>query len=409
MKLGLDAMTHLLEELGSPHKSFTKIQIAGTNGKGSTCSFLESICIESGLRTGVTTSPHLVSVLERIRIDGSEISEAEFGRCIGEVRDAATRLLENKTIEHLPTFFEHVVGAALLSFRYAGVEIAIIETGLGGRLDATTAACAELFGITRIDLDHQEYLGDTIEKIAAEKSAIMSEGLIVVSGIQVPAAERVIREFADSRNATLDFVSPENLPTGFILGLLGEHQLENAAVAVGISLRLSETGFNHIDENSIKRGLAGALHPGRLEFSGEFLLDGAHNISGAKVLRSFLDQRGFRKRVFVFGAMKGKDIKEMFQKLLDENSIVLTVPVDSPRALSPVELAEAAKSVVGDESAQAFDSIDDALREIRRIRLGREWNTESDLVCVTGSLYLIGEFKAKMKADQSDPTNVEGV
>jgi dihydrofolate synthase/folylpolyglutamate synthase len=398
MKLGLDAMNHLLEELGSPHKSFTKIQIAGTNGKGSTCSFLESICIESGIKTGVTTSPHLVSVLERIRINGVEISEEEFGRCIGEVREAATRLLDKKLIEHLPTFFEHVVAAALLGFRDAGIEVAIIETGLGGRLDATTAACAELFGITRIDLDHQEYLGDTIEMIAAEKSAIISEGSNVVSGIQVPEAERVIRQFADSRNATLDFVGPSSLPAGFVLGLLGEHQLENAAVAVGISLRLCETGIGSIDEESIKRGLSGALHPGRLEFTGEFLLDGAHNISGAKVLRSFLDQRCFRKRVFIFGAMKGKDIKEMFQKLLDENSIVLAVPVDSPRALSPIELMAAARSVVGGQNAQAFDSIDDALLEMRKIRSSYEWNCESDIVCVTGSLYLIGEFKAKMNS-----------
>jgi len=396
MKLGLDAMTNLLEELGSPHKSFIKIQIAGTNGKGSTCSFIESICLAAGIKTGVTTSPHLVSVLERIRIDGRDISEELFGRCIDEVRKAAERLIEKRILAYMPTFFEHVVAAALLSFKRAGIEVAIIETGLGGRLDATTAANAEYFGLTRIDLDHQEFLGDTIEKIAAEKSAIIADGSKVVSGIQPSEAEAVIRRFAFERAASLEFCGPDSLLADSVLGLLGRHQYENAAVAVGIARKLSRAGFNSIGEKEISKGLAYARHPGRLEFYGDILLDGAHNVSGAKVLRNFLDERGYQKRIFVFGAMKGKDIREMLSHLLDANSIVITVPVDSPRAWNPTELADIAEKMTGPGNSRAVDSLEEAIAEIGRISRETSWNPSVDIVCITGSLYLIGEFKGKM-------------
>jgi dihydrofolate synthase / folylpolyglutamate synthase len=397
MKLGLDAMAHLLDELGSPHKSFRKIQIAGTNGKGSTCAFVESICLASGLKAGVTTSPHLVSILERIRLTGEEISEDEFGRCIGLVRAAAERLVGKGIFRHLPTFFEHVVAAAFLAFKDAGVEVAIIETGLGGRLDATTAAEAEYFGITRIDLDHQEFLGETIAEIAAEKAAIIAEGSKVVSGVQPPDAERVLKRFADDRDALLEFQGPDSIPAGATLGLLGRHQQENAAVAVGLARILGRDGFETISESTIVAGLSNARHPGRLEFAGDLLMDGAHNISGAKVLKSFLDERGYRNRIFVFGAMKGKDIREMLAQLLDENSLVITVPVDSPRALHPSELADIAEELIGTGNAKSVDSIDGAFVEIEKIRNERGWDVGCDIICVTGSLYLVGEFKARMK------------
>ena len=394
MKLGLEAMTGLLEELGSPHKEFLKIQIAGTNGKGSTCSFLESICIESGIRTGVTTSPHLVSIRERIRIDGDDISESEFGRCISEVKEAAQRLIERKAIEHLPTFFEHVVAAAFLSFRNAGVEVAVIETGLGGRLDATTAAQSDLIGITRVDLDHQEFLGDTIAKIATEKAAIISPGSSVVSGIQVAEAESVIRKRAESQAASLLFAGAEELPDVVELGLLGQHQFENAAVAVALARVIRDKGFS-VSESTIVAGLAKARHPGRLEFSEGFLLDGAHNVSGAKVLKSFLDQRNFNRRIFIFGAMKGKDIKDMLLRLMDENSFVFTVPVDSPRAWESAELARVAGEVIDPSRVRCCASIDEALNSLDSVK-GEGWDSHLDVVCVTGSLYLIGEFKSRM-------------
>lgn len=399
MKLGLEAMTALLEELGSPHEKFFKIQIAGTNGKGSACSFMESICLASGLKTGVTTSPHLVSVLERIRIDGENVAGVEFGRCIAEVKTAAERMIAKGTVEHLPTYFEHVVAAALLVFRNAQVDVAVIETGLGGRLDATTAAKADVFGITRIDLDHQEFLGETIAKIATEKAAIIADGSSVVSGIQVSEAESVIRDFAEARGASLSFADPDILPEKSVLGLIGEHQVENAAVAVGLAGIMRSMGFDTISEQTILDGLAKARHPGRLEFFDGFLLDGAHNISGAKVLRSFLDKQGFSRRVFIFGAMKGKDIGDMLLHLLDRNSLILTVPVDSPRSRDSGELAEIAAEIVGRDMVQRCTSLSDAIARVRRVKEDG-WNEDGDIVCVTGSLYLIGEFKRAMDMHQ---------
>src|ERR1044072_2197563 len=177
IKLGLRNTEVLLAALGNPHKDFPSVQIAGTNGKGSTAVMLDSICRAAGIRTGLYTSPHLVSITERIVIDGAEISQEDFARHATTVRAAAESLLDDKQIEALPTFFEHVTAIALIAFREAGVEVAILETGLGGRLDATTAARAAIVGITSIAMDHEDYLGDTLGSIAADKVATLRPGV----------------------------------------------------------------------------------------------------------------------------------------------------------------------------------------------------------------------------------------
>ncbi|MER3632877.1 MAG: hypothetical protein C4325_12615 [Blastocatellia bacterium] len=189
IKLGLRNMELLLHELGQPQLAFPKIQIAGTNGKGSVCTFLESILRSSGLRPGLYTSPHLTSVTERIQINGEQISDEDFARFTSRVRSTAERLLETGRLEKFPTFFEHLTAIALAAFREAEIDIAILETGLGGRLDATTAAEAEISVITAIGLDHQEYLGETIAEIASEKAAIIKDHTrAVIIGKQFAAA-----------------------------------------------------------------------------------------------------------------------------------------------------------------------------------------------------------------------------
>ena len=165
MKLGLENIRKLLAALGDPQKSYLKVQVAGTNGKGSVCAFLDSICLQAEIKTGVFTSPHLVSITERVRINGVDISEGEFARLATRVREASELLVERGEIERVPTYFEQVTAIALVAFAEVNVELAILETGLGGRHDAVTAANAEIAGITRIDLDHQQYLGETIEEI----------------------------------------------------------------------------------------------------------------------------------------------------------------------------------------------------------------------------------------------------
>ncbi len=205
MKLGLENITALLAALGNPHNNYLKVQVAGTNGKGSVCAFLDSICVHAGIRTGVFTSPHLVSITERIRIGGEDISETDFAKYASQVRETSEWLVSDGKLERLPTYFEQVTAIALVALAEAGVELAILETGLGGRFDATTAASAEIAVLTRIDLDHQEYLGDTIEKIAAEKAAIVREDSSVVIGRQSEVPLRVILDRCAEIHVTPSF------------------------------------------------------------------------------------------------------------------------------------------------------------------------------------------------------------
>src|SRR5687768_13669167 len=194
MKLGLDNIRRLLAALGDPQREYLKVQVAGTNGKGSVCAFLDSICNAAHMRVGTYTSPHLESITERVRIAGVDISEEEFAGLATRIRGVSESLIASGELETVPTFFEQVTAIALVAFAEAKVELAILETGLGGRLDATTAANAEIAAITRIDLDHQQYLGETIEEIAAEKAAVIRRGTKVAIGAQDREAMDVILE-----------------------------------------------------------------------------------------------------------------------------------------------------------------------------------------------------------------------
>ncbi|MBK9155756.1 MAG: bifunctional folylpolyglutamate synthase/dihydrofolate synthase [Chloracidobacterium sp.] len=327
MKLGLESVRRLLFELGEPQKKYLKVQVAGTNGKGSVCVFLDSICRVAGIRVGLYTSPHLISITERIMINGVEIGEGDFARLATRVREASEALVAAGEVENLPTFFEQVTAIALLTFAEAGVELAILETGLGGRLDATTAAEAEIAAITRIDLDHQEYLGDTIEEIAAEKAAIITaETQDVILGEQSRDVMRLLRKHcADlGLNPLNDEYEPWRLlgrddstftvvlslyqHPPITLGLRGEHQTENAQTAVQIAKALLYHGLflaykDGEQEFRIVEGLENARHPGRLEYIGRFLLDGAHNIGGAKALRHYVDYEEERPITMIFGAI----------------------------------------------------------------------------------------------------------
>src|SRR5947207_6112264 len=194
IKLGLANTQRLLDAFGNPHKHFPSVQIAGTNGKGSTAVMLDSICRATGIRTGRFTSPHLISITERVSINGEQISRDEFSRLTSRVKATAEELVTQRDLETLPTFFEHVTAIALLAFCEAKVELAILETGLGGRLDSTTAAGAEIVAITPIAMDHEEYLGDTLARIAAEKAAIIRPEVTAVVAWQLPEALEVILE-----------------------------------------------------------------------------------------------------------------------------------------------------------------------------------------------------------------------
>ena len=389
MKLGLENISKLLAALGNPQNNYLKVQIAGTNGKGSTVAFLESICVSAGIKVGATTSPHLISITERVRINGEEISEKDFARLATKIRETAEQLLENSQsqianrksqifLETVPTYFEQVTAIALLAFAEAGVELAILETGLGGRFDATTAANAEIAAITPIDLDHQNILGNSLQEIAAEKAAIINKQnqKVVVSKQKAEAEEVVLercREFQIEPLRT-DF----NLPK-VELSLQGKHQIENAKTAVRLAQIL------RIDEAHIEQGLQTAKHKGRLEFYQGILFDGAHNVSGAKALREYLDEFINQPITMVFGTMRDKDLTEIAEILFPKAEKLILTKADNPRSTETADLLKATPGDFDKNKIFQIETVEKALKTAKEISL------EKGLILVTGSLYLVGE------------------
>jgi dihydrofolate synthase/folylpolyglutamate synthase len=401
MKLGLENITRLLKALDDPQNNYFKVQVAGTNGKGSTCAFLEGICLSAEIKTGLATSPHLISVTERIRINGKDISDEDFARYATKIRETSENLVAEGDLEAVPTFFEQVTAIALYAFAEAGVELTILETGLGGRLDATTAAKADIAVITQIDYDHQEILGHTLAEIAAEKAAIIRPDSKVVVAPQKPEAAEVIEKVCVDRGVSplvdfeadtigleyeemllrVDFRTAKALYPNVYLGLRGRHQVENAGAAI-LAAELLSQRFPISPENIIE-GLRHAKHKGRLEFIGNFIFDGAHNAAGAKALRAFLEEF-IGPVTMVFGVMRDKDLAEITGSLFPmAETLILTRPA-SERSVETAELRKYAPAgisvfecpTVAHALGQALDS-----------------GAPEDIVCVTGSLYLVGEAR----------------
>ena len=382
IKLGLRNTELLLAALDNPERAFPSVQIAGTNGKGSTAVMLDSICRAAGIKSGLYTSPHLVSITERIKISEIEITPEEFAACATVVRDVSEKL------EALPTFFEQITAIALLAFRNARVELAILETGLGGRLDSTTAANARIVGITSIAFDHQEYLGNTIESIAAEKAAIIRPGVRAVIGRQTElAALDVLMKRCEETGVTPILDDPHKTD-GLVLGLRGRHQIDNAAVAISLAELLSAEGFA-ISRSAIVDGLKTAKHPARLELihhKPSFLIDGAHNPAGAQSLRAYLDELAPRPLTLVFGAMRDKQLEQMGEILFPVADALILTTVDNPRSASPDMLQTIAGRFAKGKVLRA-----DSSAEALRIAIA---NTPPEgLICIAGSLYLAGEIR----------------
>jgi dihydrofolate synthase/folylpolyglutamate synthase len=417
IKLGLENVTRLLRRLGDPQESFPSVQIAGTNGKGSTAAMLDSIARAAGLRAGLYTSPHLVSVTERVRVGGSEISWDSFARHATRVRAAAEEV--ERESGALPTFFEQMTGIALRAFADERVELAILETGLGGRLDATTAARASTVAVTPVALDHQEYLGNTLAEIAAEKAAIIRPGVRAVLAPQEPGAAEVIlrrcRECGvEPRFATEEFEVEEadregrlrvtfrtarDTYAGVRLALRGRHQLTNAATAIALAESLDERGFA-LSREQIVEGLETAEHSGRLElqtYDGvRLLFDGAHNVAGARALRAYLDEFAPEGVTLVFGAMRDKELEEIGRLLFPAaRHLVLTSP-RNPRAATVERLLRAVPAPPSSSTIALAPSSRDALV------IARTHTPPGGLVCVTGSLYLVGEVKAQLEPNAGE-------
>jgi len=425
MKLGLENIRKLLSALGNPEKNYLKIQIAGTNGKGSTVAFIESICLSAGIEVGATVSPHLISVTERVRIGGREISEEKFAEYATIVRETSEQLVENFkavnsskseiqnpkskiTLETVPTYFEQVTAIALLAFAEAKIELAILETGLGGRFDATTAANAEIVAITPIDFDHQRILGNTLAEIAAEKAAIIREDTQVFVAPQKKEAEKVI--YGKCLEVGVDAVWSQpkvtviedlieflyvdfktNLTNYKVeMNMLGRHQWTNANLAILMAENLNDFGFK-ISKENIETGIETARHKGRLEFYEGILFDGAHNISGAKALREYLDESVKQPITMIFGAMKDKDLTEIADIIFPKTETLILTKPDNPRSMETEDLLKFVPKSFNSENIKIAEPVEEALK------IASYYSTK-DLILVTGSLYLVGEAQKILKS-----------
>lgn len=384
MRLGLERTVQLATELGSPQERLRFIHVAGTNGKGSTCAFLESMYRASGLKVGLFTSPHLVHFGERIQINRQLLPEAAVVDLLNRIRPALTKLSEP---DH-PTFFEVVTLMALLHFADERCDVVVWETGLGGRLDATNIVTPLASVLTRIGLDHQQWLGDTLARIAAEKAGIIKPGIPCVSAPQQPEVELVLREVCRLKSAPLRLLSTETAESpglhGVQLPLPGPHQRQNASVA----LATVET-LNHqlpVSLASRKQGLEHTTWPGRFQRIAPpqtiHILDGAHNADGAQVLRETLEaEYAGQRAVFVLGVLKDKSWETMIDILLPVMERLVLVRVDSNRTATPDELEPFCRSRAPQLSIDKADTVAEALQLTRDARL----------CVIAGSLYLVGQ------------------
>jgi len=416
-KFDLEHMRVLLATMNHPERTFPSVLIAGTNGKGSTAATLASIFHASGLKTGLYTSPHLVRINERIRVNAIEIGDDDFARQHGEVDAAAEQLVAQGDLPWHPSFFEMMTAIAFAHFAREQVDIAVLEVGMGGRLDATNVVEPLVSVIADISLDHQKFLGNTVREIAREKVGIIRPGGVVVTLPQQPDANDVIGNTILDLDAVgvsaaqyvppVSPASPElRIPsTGpryqyplqvmrkQILvesPLVGRHQLRNVALAIAAAEEAGKKGLPGVTPESIERGIRQTKWPGRFEVRPagdgwpEIVLDVAHNPAGAWALRSALSERyDDRLLIFVFGAMRDKAISEMTEILFPLAQRVIATRPENPRSASPEEIQQA-----GAHTGAEIEAIADVGHALERARASAGPET---VIVVTGSIYLVGE------------------
>jgi dihydrofolate synthase/folylpolyglutamate synthase len=431
-KFDLEHMRVLLNAMDHPERAFPAVLIAGTNGKGSTAATLASILRASRLKTGLYTSPHLIRINERIRVNGEEIRNSDFARLHGEVNRVAERLVELAELPWHPSFFEMMTAMAFAYFARERVEIAVLEVGMGGRLDATNVVEPLVSVIADISLDHQKFLGNTVREIAREKVGIIRAGGVVVTLPQQAEANDVIGnailDFAARGVSAVQYVPPvspgsteylvpstgrdlsnpnaaEDRKPPFtcryplqVMGkqilvdtpLVGRHQLRNVALAVAAAEELTKSGLPGITPESIEVGIRQTRWPGRFQVlsakSGwpEIVLDVAHNPAGAWALRSALSERyDNRPLIFVFGAMRDKAISEMTEILFPLAHKVIATRPENPRSASPEEIRQA-----GSRTGSEIEAVAEVAVALERARGASGPGT---VIVVTGSIYLVGE------------------
>lgn len=410
IKPGLERITKMLAYVGNPQDKLKFVHVAGTNGKGSTCTMMASVLMEAGYKTGLFTSPFVIDFRERFMVDGEMISENEFAEIMTRVRTVNDLLEKSGTSL---TQFELITAVALLWFVQKECDVVVLECGLGGRLDSTNVIRAPLCSvITKISLDHTDILGDTVEKIASEKAGIIKPGCpVVLAPHQEQAAVRVIEKKCAEIGSSLivsgmDTVSVKTmLPTmseiyygglRLMIPLAGAHQFENAVTTVNAARELNERGLV-ISDDQIVSGIAKAKIPARFEIISHaplVVVDGAHNPDGVEALCSSVDALlGGRSIVGIIGMLRDKAYEEALSQIIPRFDMVLTVTPDSPRALSAKELAACAERFAGEGvSVKPVDS----LKKAASIAL--DMTDEASAVVVCGSLYLASAMRPVLQA-----------
>lgn len=411
IKLGLDSIGSLLAQIGSPHQRYPIIHIAGTNGKGSTAAMAASIFQAAGYRVGLYTSPHLIDFRERIRVDGVCISEEQ-------VVELTTQLQQASIPPFVPTFFEFTTAMAFSYFAKARVDLGIIEVGLGGRFDATNVVTPIATCITTIALDHQQHLGKTLEAIAYEKGGILKQGIPVVIGRMSSEALTVLRTMGQERAVPVyvledDFACTASDGAGWeysgltrrfqkiFCPLVGTHQLDNAACAMALVEMAGRKGFV-VTEPQVQSGFRSLQWAGRLEIAETqplLVLDGAHNPAAAQVVADYLDS--FRQGhphsniILVIGMMRDKDHQTVLSTLLPQVDRVIVTQPTLPRAATVKDL-----NPKGLSSTEGWDEIPSPSAALD---YARALASPNDLICVTGSLMLVGEVTSYMRGDNLSP------
>lgn len=404
VKLGLDNVRELLSYLGDPHEKFRSIHVAGTNGKGSVCTFLSSALKEAGYKVGMYTSPHVVRYNERMQINGEEMSDERVMEYVNKIRPIAERMGEDPT--NHPTFFEFTTAMGFSYFADENVDIAVVEVGMGGRLDATNVITPEVSVITHLALEHTEHLGKTLERIAKEKAGIIKPGVPVVSAEENP----VIRRICDERGCELTVVEEEypyerisfdtsgqKLWVGepsreFEIPLLGSYQLQNAATAYAV-LDLLRKGGHDVPAEAIRRGFAAAKWPARLEIvrkNPTVIIDSSHNPDGMRNLKDALLETTKKDHVtFVVGVMSDKDVSPMLEAIAPVAERIICTRPDYWRAMDPEEIEREARKLV--DNVEVAPSVPDAIE--RAISL----SGEDDVICITGSIFMAGDATTHLK------------
>ena len=404
IKFGLSNISRLLELVGNPHKTLKTVHIAGTNGKGSTAATIASIMKEAGYKVGLYTSPHLIDFTERIKINGKEIEEGEVVRLTEYIRSKVQDSEFKDELERI-TFFEFTTAMALIYFKEKEVDMAVMETGMGGRLDATNVIRPLVSVITNISVEHKEYLGDTIEAVASEKAGIIKDGVPILTGVDQPAAFQVIERICNEKRAPLyrlgrDFsfhrkgfnnFSYNGINESFdllTLNLRGGHQFQNASLAVAAVEMLKNKGFL-IPLEALIDGLGKVSWPGRLETISQspmIILDGAHNPAGAEMLsRAIKEELEFNRLYLVLGIMADKEVEGIISPLAPlAHEVILSRP-QYERASRPSDLLPLA--IRYNMNSRAFEHLREAI-DYARSKAGSE-----DLIIISGSLFTVGEAR----------------